>query len=157
MKKILFFIYFPPSPLENQIISSTIWSSDVSSDYDCVFYDLSEETGYYELVKRITLIVRAESLDRCFLILSAGRGITLRDYIVRHTLCRLNQSLVIHYPANTRKSFFNYLLRKQLFYGQKVILADKNDYSMVKSYTSGEKIMLCPTVDEGYLMKMFTL
>lgn len=157
MKKILFFIYFPPSLLENQIISSTIWNSNVSSDHECVFYDLSEEIGYYELVKRIASIVRVESLDRCFLILSAERGITLRDYFVKHTLCRLNQSLIIHYPANTRKTFFNYLLRKQLFYGQKVILADKNDYSMIKSYTSREKIMLCPKVDEGYLMKMFTL
>lgn len=148
MKKVLFLTYIPSSPLENNILSLLERDSLLSRSFDCIFYDLSEgEIGYWQLTRRLSAIVQSERIDTCYLIPSADRGITLRDCVVKDTLCRLKQSLIIHYPECTHTSWMSLLLRRFFFAGQRVVISDWRDYTLVKQYTVQENILVCPQVD----------
>lgn len=148
MKKVLFLTYMPSSSLENQLISLLGRQSLLSQSFECVFYDLSERNiGYWELAKRITSLVQSEGIYKCYLIPSAERGIALKDYLVKNIISRLGQTLVIHYPENSKVTWMSLLLRRAFFSKQKVVISNWRDYVMVKYYTPKENILVCPEAD----------
>lgn len=157
MKNILFFIYASPSsPIEEQIMSVVYRYPKISHSFECVFFDLSEDIGYYELIRRVIEVARSASFDKYYLVHSAETGITFRDYLVKNVLCRLNLSLVIHHPPHAKRTWINLFLRRFYFFNQKVIVTNREDYSMVKQYTSAENIVLCPEVDgKEFTQEMF--